>query len=634
MLCRWDRMKINNQSRKKRRKTEQSKRKTKQIVKKTSMIGSALMITSVAAPVFLNPLAVHAEHPTNKPTIQSREEITSQTSSPSNVTETTKEQKNSSDVEKQPMENTTTENTTTENQTSETESKVVEDNSVKNSNDTSQTTSSSDSNVPETSKAPTQENQLAEENSKATESPATKGIEATTGTEKAGKPVDFAQNFSIFPANVDPSAYINEISAYAKPVADANDLYASVMIAQAILESGWGSSALSQAPNYNLFGIKGNYQGQSVYMDTWEYINGQWVVKKEPFRKYPSFRESFADNAYVLKNTSFQAGVYYYSGAWKSNTKSYQDATAWLTGRYATDPTYNTKLNNLITNYNLTKYDTTSGTKPNPPSGNTGNNGNTGGASKQDTYHTVVAGDSLWALSMKYGTSIATIKSWNHLSGDTIYIGQRLLVKKGSSNSGNNGNPKPNPKPNPDNTGNTTTTYYTVRAGDSLWAIANKYGISVANLRQWNAIQGDLIYPGQRLIVKKGNSNSGNNGNSTPNSGNNGNAATTYYTVRGGDSLWAIANRYGISVANLRQWNAIQGDLIYPGQRLIVKKGNSAGSNAGNSGNHSSNKTYTVVSGDSLWGIAMKYGTSVQRLKQLNNLTGDIIYIGQVLKVS
>ena len=52
------------------------------------------------------------------------------------------------------------------------------------------------------------------------------------------------------------------------------------MMAQAIVESGWGASTPSKAPNYNLFGIKGSYNGQSVYMDTWEYLNGKWLVKK------------------------------------------------------------------------------------------------------------------------------------------------------------------------------------------------------------------------------------------------------------------------------------------------------------------------------------------------------------------
>ncbi|OTE88312.1 hypothetical protein B1K96_36515, partial [Escherichia coli] len=80
------------------------------------------------------------------------------------------------------------------------------------------------------------------------------------------------------------SAFIAEIATYAQPVANANDLYASVMIAQAILESGWGRSSLSKAPNYNLFGIKGSYNGQTVYMSTLEYLNNQWLTMNEPFK--------------------------------------------------------------------------------------------------------------------------------------------------------------------------------------------------------------------------------------------------------------------------------------------------------------------------------------------------------------
>lgn len=74
-------------------------------------------------------------------------------------------------------------------------------------------------------------------------------------------------------ANTSQQAFIDSIASSAQSLANENDLYASVMIAQAIVESGWGKSTLSAAPNYNLFGIKGNYQGQSVTMPTSEYVN-------------------------------------------------------------------------------------------------------------------------------------------------------------------------------------------------------------------------------------------------------------------------------------------------------------------------------------------------------------------------
>ena len=155
----------------------------------------------------------------------------------------------------------------------------------------------------------------------------------------------------------------------AKSLASANDLYASVMIAQAIVESGWGSSTLSKVPNHNLFGIKGDYNGQSVTMPTWEYSKDKgWYQINAKFRKYPSYKESLGDNVTVLKKTSFSAGNYYYSGAWKSNTKSYKDATAYLTGRYATAPNYGSTLNTVIQANNLTQYDTggSSSNKPTP----------------------------------------------------------------------------------------------------------------------------------------------------------------------------------------------------------------------------------------------------------------------------
>ena len=123
------------------------------------------------------------------------------------------------------------------------------------------------------------------------------------------------------------------------------------MIAQAILESNSGRSALSAAPHHNLFGIKGQYAGQSATMATLE-DDGQgntYNVNAE-FRSYPSYFESLQDYVAILKHSR-------YTYAWKSNTTSYMNATAALTGVYATDTSYNVKLNNLIQQYNLTQYD-------------------------------------------------------------------------------------------------------------------------------------------------------------------------------------------------------------------------------------------------------------------------------------
>ena len=145
--------------------------------------------------------------------------------------------------------------------------------------------------------------------------------------------------------------FISQIGETARQLGQENDLYASVMIAQAILESNSGRSALSAAPHHNLFGIKGQYAGQSATMATLE-DDGQgntYNVNAE-FRSYPSYVESLQDYVAILKHSR-------YTSAWKSNTTSYMNATAALTGVYATDTSYNVKLNNLIQQYNLTQYD-------------------------------------------------------------------------------------------------------------------------------------------------------------------------------------------------------------------------------------------------------------------------------------
>ncbi|KXT76313.1 Peptidoglycan hydrolase, Autolysin2 [Streptococcus sp. DD10] len=148
--------------------------------------------------------------------------------------------------------------------------------------------------------------------------------------------------------------FISQVGETARQIAQNNDLYASVMIAQAILESSSGGSGLAAAPHYNLFGIKGQYAGQSVTMSTWEDDgSGNAYTINAVFRSYPSYAESLADYASLIRQPL-------YSGAWRSNTNSYQDATAALTGLYATDTNYNTKLNSLIQQYNLTQYDTIS----------------------------------------------------------------------------------------------------------------------------------------------------------------------------------------------------------------------------------------------------------------------------------
>ena len=199
-------------------------------------------------------------------------------------------------------------------------------------------------------------------------------------------------------------------------------------------------------------------------------------------------------------------------------------------------------------------------------------------------YYVVQSGDSLWKIANKYGITVDELKSLNGLTSNNLSVGQILEVPGGSSSG-----------------------TYTVKFGDSLWKIANQYGLTVAELKNLNGLTSDNLSIGQ--ILKISNSSSSNNSNT--------------YTVKAGDSLWKIANQYGLTVAELKNLNGLTSDNLSIGQ--ILKISNSSSSNNSN--------TYTVKAGDSLWNIANKYGITVSELKNLNGLTSDNLSIGQILKV-
>jgi len=242
------------------------------------------------------------------------------------------------------------------------------------------------------------------------------------------------------------------------------------------------------------------------------------------------------------------------------------------------------------------------------------------GISEAATY-TVKSGDTLWAIANRYNTTVAKLQQLNNISGTLIYPGQVLKVSEDSAQ---------NQKPTATNPSNSGTTTYTVKSGDSLWAIATRYGMTVDQLMSLNNLKSTIIYPGQVLKVKGEPAK-----NTNPPATNPSNSGTTTYTVKSGDSLWAIANRYGMTVDQLMSLNNLKSTIIYPGQVLKVKgeaanNTNPPATNPSNSGT----TTYTVKSGDSLWAIANRYGMTVDQLMSLNNLKSTTIYPGQVLKVS
>lgn len=163
----------------------------------------------------------------------------------------------------------------------------------------------------------------------------------------------------------------------------------------------------------------------------------------------------------------------------------------------------------------------------------------------------------------------------------------------------------PMPEPGPDS----GFTEYTVQPGDSLWLIAQRYGTTVDAIKSLNGLTGNMLNIGQVLKI--------------PASGS---VPPPYieYTVRLGDTLWLISRRYGTTVDAIRNLNGLTSDVLHVGQ--ILKIPTAADSSP-------SYFEYTVQPGDTLWLISRRYGTTVDAIKSLNGLAGDMLSIGQVLRI-
>lgn len=205
--------------------------------------------------------------------------------------------------------------------------------------------------------------------------------------------------------------------------------------------------------------------------------------------------------------------------------------------------------------------------------------------------YTVQSGDTLWNISNRLGVSIGDIKDINNLQSDTIYVNQKLNIPSNNVN-------------------------YTVKSGDTLYRIAISNNTTVNSIKEINNLTSDIIYPGQTLIIKATTQTT--TPTYTPES----------YTVKSGDSLWAISSKYDVSVSTIKQLNNLSSDTIYVGQVLRLK------GTAPASEYRTDYTTYTVKSGDNQWSIAIDHGIPVTELQEANGFTNStVLSIGQNIKV-
>ncbi|RMH62661.1 MAG: LysM peptidoglycan-binding domain-containing protein [Bacteroidetes bacterium] len=287
--------------------------------------------------------------------------------------------------------------------------------------------------------------------------------------------------------------------------------------------------------------------------------------------------------------------------------------------------------------------------------------------------HRVRRGETLGGIARKYGVSVAELRRANDIRGSLIRVGQELIVPMPRYD-GNAALPvdladarpitvqygpraiRPiavsSPSPLPMAPGDAsppvvrastppapaeprrepasrsaeaeddepaTRVVYQIRRGDTLGEIAQKYRVSVSDLRAWNNLRGNTIRAGQRLTIYLDGEAPDEPAGGEP-------EREITYQVRRGDTLGEIAQKYRVSVSDLRAWNNLRGNTIRVGQRLTIRPGGSAEA-------ESAATTYTVRSGDSLYVIARRYGVTISDLKRWNNLRSNRLMPGQRLVI-
>ena len=220
----------------------------------------------------------------------------------------------------------------------------------------------------------------------------------------------------------------------------------------------------------------------------------------------------------------------------------------------------------------------------------------------------VKAGDTLYGISNQYGVSVTELASLNNVDANSLKVGQKLIIPSKSGL-------------NPDN-----MFMYTVKKGDSLYAIAKLYGTSVDEIKKLNYLTSNSLIVGQVLRIPEVYTKP--DDMIVPN--------YISYTVKKGDTLYSIAKKYGVSADTIIQDNNLKNSNLSVGQILRIRSGEGEvlecfGEDYNDS--ISNYKTYIVQKGDSLYTISRRYGVSVDDIKRVNNLKSNTLSIGQELLI-
>jgi len=226
----------------------------------------------------------------------------------------------------------------------------------------------------------------------------------------------------------------------------------------------------------------------------------------------------------------------------------------------------------------------------------------TDGIQNEETeIYIVKPGDNLYNIANRYGIAVNELKAANNLTSNILSVGQRLIIPK---------------KTIPETTLPENYNVYIVKKGDTLYNIATKYGISVNDLIEFNQLTTTGLTIGQQLLIPYQNSTEDVN--------------TTIYIIQPQDTLWKISRLCNISIEEIIELNNLETTILQPGNSLLLP----SYCNLNNENITEENILKHIVTvNDTLYSLARKYNTTVQKLIDYNNLNSNVLTIGQILLI-
>ena len=202
--------------------------------------------------------------------------------------------------------------------------------------------------------------------------------------------------------------------------------------------------------------------------------------------------------------------------------------------------------------------------------------------------YTVQRNDTLYSIARKFNTSVNELIKLNNLTSTTLSIGQQIKLPQGEEQKDYD--------------------TYTVQPEDSLYSIANKFNISINDLIDFNAFPTTILTPGEIIRIPKGLVSNKEN----------------VYIVKPGDTLYRIANVYGVSINDIINANNLSSNILSVGQEIIIPIKPIT---------EEDYVVYEVMPNDTLYSIARRFNTKVDAIKSYNNLSSNTLSIGQVLQI-